>query len=198
MAPFYVSRETELYRDHPDWWVRKPGSEDEISFNNLGTGDYAVIDPTHPEAAEWLSALIASKVAEGWTYLKLDFLYAGAEVGERHADVTAIEAFHVGMEIIREAAGDAWILAVVRPSFRHWATPSPSEQAPTLPSASTAIRSWPTSAGRRVRRRLGHGATDAGGGLIQTRSSSAPPSRMQRRRVRWSPMRSPVAPDARR
>ena len=115
MAPFYVSRETELYRDHPDWWVRKPGSEDEISFNNLGTGDYAVIDPTHPEAAEWLSALIASKVAEGWTYLKLDFLYAGAEVGERHADVTAIEAFHVGMEIIREAAGDAWILACGAP-----------------------------------------------------------------------------------
>ena len=115
MAPFYVSRETALYRENPDWWVRKPGSEEEISFNNLGTGDYAVIDPTHPDAAEWLSALISSKVAEGWTYLKLDFLYAGAEVGRRHADVTAIEAFHVGMKIIREAAGDAWILACGAP-----------------------------------------------------------------------------------
>ena len=115
MAPFYVSRETELYRDHPDWWVRKFGSEDEISFNNLGTGDYAVIDPTHPEAAEWLSALIASKVVEGWTYLKLDFLYAGAEVGERHADVIAIEAFHVGMEIIREVLETRGFSLVVRP-----------------------------------------------------------------------------------
>lgn len=115
MAPFYVSRETPLYRDNPDWWVRKPDSGDEISFNNLGTGDYAVIDPTHPDAAAWLSAEIASKVAQGWTYLKLDFLYAGAQVGERYTDVTGIEAFHIGMQIIREAAGDAWILACGAP-----------------------------------------------------------------------------------
>ena len=115
MAPFYVSRETALYRDNPDWWVRKPGGEAEIRFNNLGTGDYAVVDPTHPDAAAWLANEIASKVSEGWTYLKLDFLYAGAEVGERYADVTGVEAFHIGMQVIREAAGDAWILACGAP-----------------------------------------------------------------------------------
>ncbi len=115
MAPFYVSRSTDTYRDHPDWWVKRIDGGGEISFSNLGTGDYAVLDPTHPEAATWLANEIASKVADGWTYLKLDFLYAGAQVGERHDDVTGIEAFHVGMQVIREAAGDAWILACGAP-----------------------------------------------------------------------------------
>ena len=115
MAPFYVSRETEIYQANPDWWVREPDGEDEIGFSNLATGDYAILDVTHPDAADWLSAEIESKVEEGWTYLKLDFLYAGAEVGRRHADITAIEAYHVGMQIIREAAGDAWILACGAP-----------------------------------------------------------------------------------
>ena len=114
MAPFYVDRSTDTYRDNPDWWVKDLDGE-EITFLNLNTGDYAILDVTHPDAAEWLRDLITAKVAEGWTYLKLDFLYAGAEVGIRHQQVTAIEAFHQGMSIIREAAGDAWILACGAP-----------------------------------------------------------------------------------
>jgi len=114
MAPFYVDRNTETYVANPDWWVLRPDGE-EIRFTNLNTGDYAVLDVTHPDAAAWLSTEISSKVAEGWTYLKLDFLYAGAQVGVRHLDVTGIEAFHMGMQIIREAAGEAWILACGSP-----------------------------------------------------------------------------------
>ncbi len=114
MAPFYVDRSTSIYADNPDWWVRDLDGE-ELTFLNLNTGDYAVLDVTHPDAAEWLRDLIATKVEQGWTYLKLDFLYAGAQVGLRTESVTGVEAFHRGMEIIREAAGDAWILACGAP-----------------------------------------------------------------------------------
>ena len=39
---------------------------------------------------------------------QIDFLYAGAQVGERYADVTGMEAFHIGMEYLKEAADDAF------------------------------------------------------------------------------------------
>ena len=92
-------------------------------------------------------------MAQGWTYLKLDFLYAGAQVGERYADVTGIEAFHIGMQIIREAAGDAWILACGAPFLPSSGMPSLSERAPTLPLASIGIQSSPIFGGRHARRR---------------------------------------------
>ncbi|MGB0641552.1 MAG: alpha-galactosidase, partial [Myxococcota bacterium] len=70
MAPFYVDRSTDTYTSNPDWWVQQPNGE-EIRFTNLNTGDYALLDVTHPDAAVWLSNEIESKVSQGWVYLKL-------------------------------------------------------------------------------------------------------------------------------
>jgi alpha-galactosidase len=114
LAPFYMSTESDTYVQNPDWWVRDHDGVP-IQFSNLGTGDYVILDPTHPAAAEWLSETISGVVDQGYHYLKLDFLYAGAMEGQRREDVTGIEAFHVGMKIMREAAGDAWILACGAP-----------------------------------------------------------------------------------
>jgi hypothetical protein len=114
MAPLYVDRSTETYQEHPDWWVRSADGS-EITFTNLDTGDYAILDVSHPDARTWLANLIADKVAEGWSYLKLDFLYAAAEEGLRSQPMTGTEAYHLAMKTIREAAGDAWILACGAP-----------------------------------------------------------------------------------
>ena len=46
---------------------------------------------------------------------QVGFLYAGAQVGERYADVTGMEAFHIGMEYLKEAADDAFFLACGAP-----------------------------------------------------------------------------------
>ncbi len=115
MAPFYVSRQAPAYLEHPDWWVRTADGLDELRFTNVGSGDYAVIDATVPEARAWMAQQVADRVAEGFGYLKLDFLYAGAQEGTRAQDVTGLEAYHLGMAAIREAAGDAWILACGAP-----------------------------------------------------------------------------------
>ena len=114
LAPFYMSTASETYVNHPDWWVLNEDGEP-IIFTNLGTGEYVIVDVTHPDAAAWLDELIRGIVGQGYGYLKLDFLYAGAMEGIRHADVTGIEAYREGMQIIRDAAGDAWVLACGAP-----------------------------------------------------------------------------------
>ncbi len=115
MAPFYVSRESAAYLEHDDWWVLD-GAGAELAFGNDGTGDYAVIDVTHPDASAWLEGVIAARVAEGWTYLKLDFLYAGAQPGLRYHQVSGLEAYARGLEVLRQGAGEGtFILACGAP-----------------------------------------------------------------------------------
>jgi len=156
MAPFYVHRSTQTYADHPDWWVKDKAGED-IVFSNVGTGDYVIIDATHPDAGPWMAQQVADRVAEGWVYLKLDFLYAGAQEGQRAQDVTGIEAYHIGMALLREAAGDSWVLACGAPllpsvgyaqSFRtgsdiaFFASPDPMQPYLRWQARTTAARSW--------------------------------------------------------
>jgi hypothetical protein len=109
MAPFYVHVSAPAYLEHPDWWVRNREGDE------VGYLDHRVIDVTHPEAAAWLQEQISDRVAEGFDYLKLDFLYAGAQEGRRHESVTGMEAYRIGTELIRAAAPDAWILACGAP-----------------------------------------------------------------------------------
>jgi len=156
MAPFYVSTTTDTYADHPEWFVRDDDGE-HITFTNLGTGDYAILDASQDAVLDWLEALIADKVAEGWTYLKLDFLYAGAQEGERAEAITGMEAYHRGMERMRAAAGDAWILACGAPmlpsvgyadSFRTGSDiafesdPDPKQGFYRWQARATAARAW--------------------------------------------------------
>ncbi|MDP6935564.1 MAG: hypothetical protein QGG40_21780, partial [Myxococcota bacterium] len=89
--------------------------------------------------------------------LKLDFLYAGAQEGQRHEPLTGAEAYVLAMSLMREAAGDAWILACGAPvlptlgfadSFRTGADiafevdPDPRQDYVRWQARSTAARSW--------------------------------------------------------
>ncbi|HJN76808.1 MAG TPA: glycoside hydrolase family 36 protein [Myxococcota bacterium] len=156
MAPFYVEREY-LYDEHPDWFVHDAEGEP-LSFSNFGDHDYLIVDVTHPDAADWLAEQISVRVDEGWTYLKLDFLYAGAQEGVRQEDVTGMEAYIRGMQILREAAGEqTWILACGAPmlpslgyadSYRTGADiafefdPDPRREYLRWAARATAARSW--------------------------------------------------------
>ncbi len=109
MAPFYVDENSAIVSDNPDWWVR------DADGAVIVIGGRAVIDATHPAALAWMATQVSDRVDEGWVYLKLDFLFAGAIEGTRSEVVTGMEAYHIGMSAIREAAGDAWILACGAP-----------------------------------------------------------------------------------
>jgi alpha-galactosidase len=114
MAPFYVEREL-LYEDHPDWFVHDEDGQP-LSYSNFGDHDYLVLDVTHTEAAAHFQQNLRDRVDEGWTYFKLDFLYAGMQEGVRHQPMSGAQAYARAMELTREALGDeAFFLACGAP-----------------------------------------------------------------------------------
>jgi alpha-galactosidase len=114
LAPFITSPKEKLFHERPDWLLR------DESGNLVGTGlhwtyNTHALDLTHPEVLTWLDALIRKVVGWGYDYLKLDFLHAGAAVGKRYKDLPREEAYRNAMQVIRDAAGDAYILACGAP-----------------------------------------------------------------------------------
>ena len=157
MAPLYVDRSTATWQDHPDWWVRDDAGE-QLAFSNLGTGDYAILDVTCPDAAAWFAEQLSDRVDEGWTYLKLDFLYAGSQEGQRCEPMTGMQAYRRAMEVIWSAVGgEAELLASGAPvlpsvgwfhTFRSGADiafssdPDPRREYLRWQVRETAARSW--------------------------------------------------------
>ncbi|WP_283403360.1 glycoside hydrolase family 36 protein [Halorubrum sp. DM2] len=122
LAPFYVESGADLYADHPEWFVTEPtdagddgpGTADDDGPGTPVDGGFRAgsalygLDTTHPAVLEWLRETVSTVVDEwGFTYLKLDFLFAAALPGERYdPEATRIEAYRRGVEAIAEAAGD--------------------------------------------------------------------------------------------
>jgi alpha-galactosidase len=61
-----------------------------------------ILDVTNPSAAEHLTNVFRTLAALGFTYHKVDFLYAGA--------IPGLDAYREGMRLIREAVGPAAII----------------------------------------------------------------------------------------
>ncbi|WP_233560638.1 glycoside hydrolase family 36 protein [Halobellus sp. Atlit-38R] len=115
LAPFYVQADSRLAREHPEWLLTDAGDPVDAGARH---GPMYALDTTHPEVTAWLRETFATVVEEwGFEYLKLDFLYAAALPGDRHGDVTRAEAYRHGLETIREAVGDAFILGCGAPGF---------------------------------------------------------------------------------
>jgi alpha-galactosidase len=114
LAPFYVEEGADLYADHPEWFVTEPteapsdGPGTPVDGGFRAGSELYGLDTTHPEVLKWLRETVSTVVDEwGFTYLKLDFLFAAALPGERYdAEATRIEAYRRGVEAITEAAGD--------------------------------------------------------------------------------------------
>ena len=110
LAPFLAGPQSELFKTHPDWMLR---GEDGLPLpigHNWGGGYYG-LDTTHPEVGNWLRELARTVVGWGYTYLKLDFLFAGAMPGVRHdGSKTRAEAYRMGLAALREGAGDETFL----------------------------------------------------------------------------------------
>ncbi|GIV95685.1 MAG: hypothetical protein KatS3mg057_0342 [Herpetosiphonaceae bacterium] len=155
-APFLVSERSQIYADHPDWVLRDHNGEPINASWNWNTINYA-LDITHPEAADWLRHVVRTMVDDwGYDYLKIDFIYAGALRGRRYDPrLTSVQAYRRGLQIIREEAGERFILGCgapfapsvglvdgmrigpdVAPYWRH-----PHDQLGSEPALSSAARS---------------------------------------------------------
>ncbi|UNX55688.1 alpha-galactosidase [Georgenia sp. TF02-10] len=108
LAPFTVGSASRLARDHPDWLVGDGGT-------NWGQ-QLAGLDLTHPGARAYLTEVFTTLREAGFSYYKLDFLYAGAVPGDRHAPVSPVEAYRSGLELVRGAVGpDAYLVGCGAP-----------------------------------------------------------------------------------
>jgi alpha-galactosidase len=112
LAPFSVDAASQLYQDHPDWLVQASGAEGELDPLAAPGGVFG-LDLTRPEVQQFVRETFR-RVFTDWKfdYIKIDFISHGAIEGRR-ADrtKTGIEAFRIGMKIIREEAGpDKFIL----------------------------------------------------------------------------------------
>jgi alpha-galactosidase len=114
MAPFMVTRLSSIFREHPDWLLRDEYGKP-VPVGLTWEGVPYALDVSHPEVLEWLDQLIRKVRDWGYLYLKLDFLYAGAIPGKRHQNIPRETAYRKAMQVMREAAGDAYILACGAP-----------------------------------------------------------------------------------
>lgn len=118
MAPFFMDSTLPLAMAHPDWFVRDAAGRP-IGYTEFFTGHTLhSLDTTHPEARAWMVGEVRRLLAQGYRYLKLDFLFAGAWEGRRQdPDVTSLQAFQLGMKaIFAEAQGSgAYVVACGAP-----------------------------------------------------------------------------------
>lgn len=114
IAPFSVSETSEIYLNHPEWLVKNENGNPKVAYINWRKNIYA-LDTTHPEVQIHLKNIFLNMKEKGIHYFKIDFLFAGAIHGKRYLDVTPIEAYNIGMKIIREAAGEDFVLGCGAP-----------------------------------------------------------------------------------
>jgi alpha-galactosidase len=113
-APFLVSARGAVARSHPDWLVRDGRGRALGAMHHPGMwGGWALaLDTTHPAVLDHLAGVFGGLVDDGFDYFKCDFLYAAALAGRRHdPTATRAEALRRGLEAIRTAIGDRFLLA---------------------------------------------------------------------------------------
>jgi alpha-galactosidase len=89
----------------PDLLVQDDEGRPLATGYNWG-GPYHSLDTTRPEALDHVVRAVRDAVDDGFTYLKLDFLYAGAVPGRRAADRPREQVYREAITAIREAVGD--------------------------------------------------------------------------------------------
>jgi len=114
LAPLLVVPSSYTFQNHHEWLLRDEKGKLVQAGVNWSERLYA-LDTTHPEVLEWLTDLMQKVRKWGFEYLKLDFLYAGALPGKRHLNIPRETAYRHGLETIRTALGDAFLLTCGAP-----------------------------------------------------------------------------------
>lgn len=110
-APFALSSQSKLYAEHPHWALRNEAGEPLVAWQHWGIDVYG-LDLTLPAVQDWLRDLFHT-LSDDWGFqcFKIDFIYAAALPGARHdRHMTRAQAVRRGLEIIREAIGDKFLL----------------------------------------------------------------------------------------
>lgn len=113
VAPFLVFPDSELAAKRPEWLVGGPDAP--IHGGHNWNRDLLALDTTHPGAMEWITEVFKTMTAWGYDFYKIDFIYAAAMPGRRYDDVAPLAAYRSGVEAIRAAIGDSYLLGCGAP-----------------------------------------------------------------------------------
>ena len=114
LSPFITTKSSSIFRDHPDWILKDDEGRPVFAGMNFSGKIYA-LDVSHPAVLGWLQQQIRKVRAWGFEYLKLDFLYAGAFPGRPFEPKPREEIYRQALRTMREAAGEAYLLACGAP-----------------------------------------------------------------------------------
>ncbi|MCS6906361.1 MAG: alpha-galactosidase [Anaerolineales bacterium] len=114
LSPFIVTPDSTIYRKSPEWLLRDSEGKPVFAGRNWSGMTYA-LDVTHPAVLEWLEETIRRVIGWGYSYLKLDFLYAAALPGRRYREMPRETAYRQALAVIRAAAPEAYLLACGAP-----------------------------------------------------------------------------------
>ena len=113
IMPFLASANSRVAREHPDWFVRDDAGDPVYvpGWSPPPNHNWQCLDATHPEALDYMREVFRRFREMGVTYFKLDGVGFSAQRGyRRDPRATGSSAFRKGLEAIREAAGDCWVL----------------------------------------------------------------------------------------
>jgi alpha-galactosidase len=123
VAPFIAEQGSQVFAEHPDWFVKDeaglPLSSDAVTFGGWRNAPWYMLDGTHPDARAYLRTVFRT-MREKWKcrYFKLDAnLWGAMPFGVRHVKTaTRVEAYRLGMLAVLEGAGeDSFILGCNAP-----------------------------------------------------------------------------------
>ena len=108
LAPFSAQVSSQLTKDHPDWLLTHNRNGKKM-LGCQGWGGAYTIDIYNPEAREYIKHVFDVVLNEwGFDMVKLDFLYS--QCIEPRNGKTRGEIMCDGVDLLREACGDKWIL----------------------------------------------------------------------------------------
>ena len=116
--PMLASTASRVYREHPDWFVRREdGAVLEISgWSPPPDNLWVCLDATQEAVREHLTNVFQTFRSWGFSYFKMDGLCFGLPRGRRSdPDATPVSAFRLALKTIRDAVPDATLLGCCPP-----------------------------------------------------------------------------------
>ncbi|MDD9178080.1 MULTISPECIES: glycoside hydrolase family 36 protein [Aliivibrio] len=123
IAPFIAQPESEIFKNHPDWFVRHENGEllkaEDITYGGWRCTPWYILDTSKQAVQIHLTEVIRTMREEwGVELFKLDANYWGSLKGARvQSGITGIEAYRLGMQAIINGAGEALILGCNAPMW---------------------------------------------------------------------------------
>lgn len=128
VGPFMVGSESVLYREHPDWVLKKKDGKPLVkieSYNEpkvfgLPDCEYYCLDASHPGALAYLKEVFETLYRWGFRLFKTDFMLFNSvdtsQVARYDSSLTSFEVLRRVLGVIREAIGEeSYLLGCIAP-----------------------------------------------------------------------------------